>query len=635
MTKDTREAHRLNEQEDKKNTLPPHMYLYQQGLTTAQREVVEHPAQGPGQLVIAGAGSGKTRVIMARCERLIAQGVEPSSILVTTFSRRAAEELAHRAHGGLRDVRWTTLHSWGLSVLEAAAGRRHTVLAGAKAWMAFKRLALQSGGEASSSNLWSIWRLFGKLKAHPIGAGAVGGWFHEQDRQLGERAVSLFQLYERAKREQGVIDYDDMIYQAWHRLLDPAARTQLLGHLRFVFVDEVQDLNPVQLALCDILGQDAQLTLVGDLAQSIYSFRHSEPASVLIHARRHKLQRRLLPENFRCGRSIVQAANNLIDQMPKALPAHASAPVSKTAGQIEVRAAQDIQHEALLIVEELRTRLLIGQRADQMAILCRTRAQMAAVELAVHQAKIEYTTLGPGFFDAIEIRQAIDMLRLFTKPQQHITAADLALLAKIPPLALPQGWEARFGDGDDALLQIRHVLKTRPNAPENKGLFNLVARYDRVVQGQDGNRSAQKALQSIYSLADTSRHWQTFYQWGSFIDQSEPDDRRSDNLDALHVLAAQHTIVQFLATLPSRTTTKQGVRIGTIHRAKGLEFDDVFLPGWSQGLLPHERCPLDEERRLAYVALTRARAFVWISHPASRGHGPSLSPSQFIKELQL
>lgn len=139
-------------------------------------------------------------------------------------------------------------------------------------------------------------------------------------------------------------------------------------------------------------------------------------------------------------------------------------------------------------------------------------------------------------------------------------------------------------------------------------------------------------MEAIYALADPRRAWQTYYQWGSFTDQSEPDDRRSDNLDALLELAQGRSIADFLASLPKKGA--KGVVVGTIHRSKGLEYDLVYLPGWSQDLMPHARCPIEEERRLAYVALTRARMAVMIGVELHGRDGAALAPSQFIKELR-
>ncbi len=609
-----------------------HLSLYQQGLSSTQRAVVEHPLEGPGQLVIAGAGSGKTRTVMARIERLINEGVDPKSILALTFSRRAAQELQHRAYGQLKEVQWTTLHSWGNHMLEASSGKRMTVLSSFRAWRAFKDLSFNNNTGFSSGQLWKVWQALQKLKAHPVPPSNWHVWFQTQRVERAQVAADLAVLYERHKRASDLIDYDDMLYGAWQLLSIASERERFLSSLRYVFIDEVQDLNPIQITLCDLLSSQAQMCAVGDLAQSIYSFRHAEPAAVLLYARRHSLQRRLLPENFRCGRAITQAANSLIDAMSRVVPVFAAVPVSKAQGQISAEVVESHEREAARLVELVSERLLLGHRADQNAVLCRTRAQMARVEHALSAAKIQYTTLGAGFFDSHEVQQSLAMLKLANKPEHMITVEDLEAFSTIPPCGLPTNWKTLVGDGVGAIGRIDLIARAR-RITGWQGLQELASRWRAVSRQSKGGADAARGLQSIYALADPRHSWQTFYQWGSFTDVSEPDDKRSDNLDALHDLAIGRTVTDLLDSLPR--SSSGGVVVGTVHRAKGLEYDAVYLPGWSQKLFPHERCPLEEERRLAYVAITRARELVWIGVPQHRKKGRALDPSQFIKELGL
>lgn len=612
--------------------MPAPLSLYQEGLSSTQKAVVEHPIEGSGQLVIAGAGSGKTRTIMARIERLIGEGVDPHSILSLTFSRRAAQELQHRAYGQLKQVQWTTLHSWGNKLLEQVHGKRLTLLPSFQAWRTFKDLSFKHNTGFSSGQVWKVWQLFQRLKAHPVLPSGWHVWFQMQRLDKPQAAADLAVLYERHKQDVGLLDYDDMLYGAWLVLNDVNQRGQLLGALRYVFVDEVQDLNPIQITLCDQLASTSQMCAVGDLAQSIYSFRHAEPASVLLFARRHKLTRQLLPENYRCGRAITRSANSLVDKMTRSFPVYAAVPVSKQEGAISFDYASDAGGEATRLVELVSERLLLGNRADQTAVLCRTRAQMARVEHALYSAKIQYSTLGAGFFDSYEVQQALNMLSAANKLSSQVTVEDLSAFANVPPCGLPQKWQEIVGDGTGAIGRIELIARSR-RLDGWQGFQELLNRWRAVSKQSKEGDDAARGLQGIYALADPRQTWQTFYQWGSFTDVNEPDDKRSDNLDALHELAIGRTVSDLLDSLPRKSSG--GVVVGTVHRAKGLEYDAVYLPGWSQGLFPHERCPLEEERRLAYVAVTRARELVWIGVPQHNKKGARLDPSQFIKELGL
>jgi DNA helicase-2/ATP-dependent DNA helicase PcrA len=602
-------------------------------LTDAQRKAVEHPPDGVGQLVLAGAGSGKTRVLIARCERLVAQGIDPRAILVTTFSKRAARELELRASPDLKGIAWTTLHAWGYQILERARGPL-TVTPGFLAWRSFKSLAREQA-HLSASQAWKIWQLISRLKAHPVPPSAWIAWFHQQQPSIAPQAHTLLLSYEKAKIKAGVVDYDDMIYASWALLCDDKRRAELIGHLRYAFIDEVQDLNPIQLALCDQIARDAQVCLVGDLAQSIYSFRYAEPASVLLFARRHRLIRYLLPENFRCSKQIVRAANQLIEKMPRVFPVFCSVPQSRQLGQITIHNATDPHEESAWLLDQIKDQLLLGYRADQIAVLCRTRAQMAHVELALIKADQPYTTLGAGFFHAHEIKQALGICELALIPEDHITCDHLELLAATPPCPLPPDWRPLLSQGRSIIQELdRHIALRRIAGWQSFHHVRERLNSLKAIRPNSKKSEAAAVLERIYALASPQSSWQTFYQWGSFFDQSEPDDRRADNLDALFDLAQGYGLEDFLTTLnQAQRSPKGGVVVGTVHRAKGLEYDQVFLPGWAQGLFPHERAPLEEERRLAYVAITRARERVWISSTSHHKTGAFLSPSQFIQEL--
>ncbi len=628
------------------------------GLNAAQRQAVSAP---PGHLLLlAGAGSGKTRVLVHRIAWLTqVMGVPPWAILAVTFTNKAAREMRHRCEtlmheGGTRGMWIGTFHGLAHRLLRlhfADAGLPETfqVLDSDDQLRLVKRVIADLGLDDSR---------------HPP---KQAQWFINANKDEGRRPSSIqsgnastdpfiriYEAYEAVCRRAGLVDFAELLLRAHETLLNTKP---LLAHYQQRFthllVDEFQDTNTVQYAFVRLLaGESGQVLVVGDDDQSIYGWRGARVENVQHFLRDFAGSQTLrLEQNYRSTSNILAAANAVIANNPGRLGKKLWTE-GEDGEAIDVYAAHDENDEARFAVSRIKSQIEEGGLASDCAILYRSNAQSRAFEQALIEAGLPYRVHGgQRFFERAEIKDALAYLRLVAN------RADDAAFERV--VNVP----AR-GIGERTLEQVRQRAR-------DEGAPLWEAALLEISQGTLAAR-AKNALRGFVELAETLAKSLSGLPLAEQIEhmlassglrahysaeQRGMLDSRTENLDELITAASRFhrtednenlpELIAFLAYAALEAGEGQaqqwedGVQLMTLHSAKGLEFPFVFLAGLEEGLFPAQRSldepgRLEEERRLAYVGITRARQRLVLAYAESRRiHGVDTYgvPSRFLREI--
>ena len=624
------------------------------GLNPEQRAAVE-ATEGP-VLVLAGAGTGKTRVLTSRLAHILTTGkARPWELLAVTFTNKAAREMRHRIGEMIgpsaEGLRWLgTFHSVAAQIL-----RRHAELVGLKSSYTIidvddqERLIKQLLiAENIDPKRWTA-KHFAGLVDHWKNRGwtpdklppAEGAHF------ANNRGAALYAMYQDRLRILNACDFGDLLL---HNLTLFTRHADVLAdyhqRFRYILVDEYQDTNVAQYLWLRLLAQKRQnLCCVGDDDQSIYGWRGAEVDNILRFERDFpgaKVVR--LERNYRSTEHILAAASGLIaankDRLGKTLWTRA------TGGQkVQVRGVWDGEAESRLIAEDIE-RWRKDRRYREVAILVRASFQMRAFEERFVLLQIPYTVVGgPRFFERAEIRDAHAYLRLVQSPDD-----DLAFerIVNTP----------RRGIGDATVQKLLTLARDR-GVSAGAAAFDLVRSDELPARARTALGNFLRDMERWRGQIDALPHarlTETILDESGYVDALRLDkgptsQTRLENLKELvQSMGAFDTLSAYLEHVSlvmdlDRGAGDDAVQIMTLHSAKGLEFPLVFLPGWEEGVFPSQRSldengdrGLEEERRLAYVGLTRAREEARISFVANRqvyGRWTSQLPSRFVDELPL
>jgi DNA helicase II / ATP-dependent DNA helicase PcrA len=626
---------------------------YLRGLNAPQREAVL-TADGP-VLVLAGAGTGKTAALTARLAHLLfTRRAYPSEILSVTFTNKAAREMRERVGRLVGDavegMPWLgTFHAIGARML-----RRHAELVGLQANFTIldtdDQLRLLKQMIVAADLDEKRW------PARQLG-GMIDGWKNRglipADLDAGEsegfangRGQDLYAAYQARLKALNACDFGDLLLHMLTILKrEPAVLDQYQQRFRYIMVDEYQDTNTVQYLWLRLLGQMRKnICCVGDDDQSIYSWRGAQVENILKFERDFPGAKVIrLEQNYRSTPHILAAASGVI--------AHNSGRLGKTlwtaeevGEKVRVIGIWDGPEEARRVGEEIESAQRGGKSLDDCAILVRAQHQTREFEDRFIAIGMPYRIIGGmRFYERMEIRDALAYLRIV-----HQSADDLAFerIINVP----------KRGLGDKAVAKL-HMLARASGLP----LLNAAAR---ILDSDELTPQARRSLGNF--LGDLAR-WRRLagelshpdlarqildesgYTGALQAEKSVEASGRLENLaELVRAMEEYETLGAFLehVSLVMDNDANAGeakVTIMTIHAAKGLEFDTVFLPGWEEGLFPSQRAldeggtaSLEEERRLAYVAITRARRRATILHAANRriyGQWTSSIPSRFVGEL--
>jgi len=650
-------------------------------LNPQQREAVL-ASDGP-LLILAGAGSGKTRVIAHRIAYLIAErGVWPRNILAVTFTNKAAEEMRNRVGKLLADLEVgsvpliSTFHSLcvrilrrDIEALNAGFTRSFTIYDQDDTVRLTRNCMRELGLDDKQLAPRSVQAAISAAKNRGEDAEA----FSAKAQYIDERRASIarvFQLYEERLHKNNALDFDDLLIKTVRLLRDVAeVRERYNDRFKYLLVDEYQDTNQLQFGLIRLLTEKQQnICVVGDPDQSIYRWRGADITNILKfeeHFPAAKVIR--LEENYRSTQNILDLASGVIkhnvERKEKALW------TQNPAGEkIRYYQALDAESEARFVAAKIQEHL----RADpdiRTAVLYRTNSQSRVFEEAMRRAGLAYNIVGGfSFYERMEVRDIIAYLKLAMNPHDSIA---LQRVINTPPRGIGKTTleqvETRareFGIShwaaisdlieDDRQLSARAVAAL---ANFQRVVNGLAAKVQQVTQSPDGNEDATaNAVESASPVSDLVKAaiLDTGYENALKSENNEEAEARLENLQELVNAAVDYDdqgaqgLLDFIDHSALVADTDQykadvPVTLMTAHSAKGLEFPLVFIVGLEDGLFPHSRSlsdasDIEEERRLCYVAMTRAERFLYVTHAVKRrvyGEELASEPSQFLNEMPL
>ena len=628
---------------------------YLAGLNPEQRRAVE-AIEGP-VLVLAGAGTGKTRVLTTRLAHILATGhARPWELLAVTFTNKAAREMRHRITeiigGQAEGLRWLgTFHSIAAQIL-----RRHAELVGLKSSYTIidvddqERLIKQLlEAENIDAKRWTPKHLAGLIDQWKN-----RGWTPaklppaEGAHFANNQGAKLYAMYQDRLRVLNACDFGDLLL---HNLTIFTAHPDVLEnyHQRFKYllVDEYQDTNVAQYLWLRLLAQKSRnLCCVGDDDQSIYGWRGAEVDNILRFERDFPGAEVVrLERNYRSTEHILAAASGLIaankGRLGKTLWTEAAG-----GSKVQVRGVWDGESESRLIGDEIERAQRKGRKYRDIAILVRASFQMRAFEERFVMLQIPYQVIGgPRFFERAEIRDAHAYLRLVQSPDDDLAFERIVNTPKrgIGDTTVSRLLQIARGHGVSADNAARELVNADEIAARTRtALSNFLRDMDRW-RALAASTPHPRLLETILE--------ESGYTDALRLDKGPTSQTRLENLKELvQSMGAFETLQAYLEHVSlvmdlDREAGADSVQIMTLHSAKGLEFPLVFLPGWEEGVFPSQRSMdengekgLEEERRLAYVGITRAREDARISFAANRqvyGRWTSQLPSRFVDEMPL
>ncbi|MAM87716.1 MAG: DNA helicase II [unclassified Hahellaceae] len=624
------------------------------GLNGPQREAVTSDSQH--LLVLAGAGSGKTRVLVHRIVYVMrAQGLQPQEVLAVTFTNKAAREMRHRLEpmlsGPVRNLWVGTFHGIAHRLLryhwkEAGLPENFQVIDSDDQLRLVKRVIRELQIDEASFAPREAAGFINKQKDEGLRAASVP----EGDRIWQATMKRIYLAYEKACLKAGIVDFGELLlrsHELW--LQQPAILARYQQRFRHLLVDEFQDTNTIQYAWLRVLaGQQAAVTVVGDDDQSIYGWRGAKIENILsFQSDMGSTEVVRLEQNYRSTGNILKAANAVINNNPSRLGKF----LWTDAGDgepIDVYAAFNEQDEANYIVETIQTALTQARALQDIAILYRSNAQSRVIEEALVRHGVAYRVYGGlRFYDRLEIRNALAYLRLLRLPQDD---AAFERIVNIPPRGIGAKTLAQIREesasGGGSLWQASIDLLQRGEirGKAQKGLAQLV---EVIIELQQ--LSTELSLKKLVAAVLDKSGLLQFHA----NEKGDKGEMRRENLQEMVNAVAEYDesadepLAEFLANAALDAGEQQAneeqdaVQLMTLHSAKGLEFPLVFLVGMEEGLFPHsmsleEVGRLEEERRLCYVGVTRAMNKLVLTFAECRrlyGQDKYNPVSRFVREI--
>ena len=627
------------------------------GLNKEQQQAVQH-TEGP-LLILAGAGSGKTKVLTVRIAHLLAQGINPYEILAITFTNKAAKEMKSRVEGLVGDVAnriWlSTFHSFSAKFLRFELDN----------FLGYNsNFTIYDTSDSQAVIKAALKALNLDDKYYPVGAmiAAISDAknkllfasdFRKQARDFYQQKVAdVYEYYERELRKNNALDFDDLLLVAVKLLQsNEAVLDKYSKRFRYVMIDEYQDTNHAQYLLAKLLASHwKNIAVVGDADQSIYAWRGADIQNILDFEKDYPNCTSIkLEQNYRSTKIILDAANAVIENnegRPKK-----NLWTDKTEGaKIQHFIAQSEHEEAAFIGDTIAKKHDIhGVPYGDMAILYRTNAQSRVLEEALIKRALPYTMVGgTKFYDRKEIKDVLAYLRVLYNPFDDLS---LLRIINVPKRSIGATTVAKLQDYARAngtslfmtLTQLHLVDTIKGKTKEKLEEFGILI-FTLVAEMED-----RTVLDILESILDRTGYL------AQLEESTDPQDQaRAENIGELLSVAKDFqdtnptgTVEDFLEQVAlvndvdSFEQEESKVTLMTLHAAKGLEFPIVFLGGLEEGLFPHSRTlmnpeEIEEERRLAYVGITRAEKELYISNATTRtvfGRTSSYLPSRFIDEI--
>ena len=631
-------------------------------LTPSQMQAVDH-FRGP-LLVLAGPGSGKTRVITRRIARLIERGVNPREILAITFTNKAADEMGERVKELVPQGRvWvSTFHRFCARLLRSRAeivglGANFSIFDTTDQRQLLREVLRDLNIDAVHFSPNKVANRISNAKNNLQSAADVARSFDDASGNHLDAVVSrVSPVYQRRLMESNAVDFDDLLLHVVRLLSEnPELRHSLDEQYRFVLVDEYQDTNPAQYRIVAALSQDfPNLCVTGDPDQSIYGWRgaridnilHFEsdyPSAVVVR----------LEENFRSTQQILKTADSLIAH--NVLRKQKRLVTDNPDGEpVELVVYRDGEHEADEIARDMRRQVEAGERAwSDFGILYRVNALSREIEFALLRHRVPYQIAsGVEFYERAEIKDTLAYLKLISNPADRIAFLRVVNTPRRgigkTSIAKLSDWAERSGV---SLVEAASRVGEIPGLPKKAGAS--LKKFADLIAGcrQAIDEPVDSQLARVLERTGYLKQWE-----GS---DSEQDQQRLANVQELRTAAQQFddaradeaTLEGFLETVSLVSSgdnlddSAGCVTLMTLHAAKGLEFPVVYLVGLEHNLIPHERAlrtednrELEEERRLLFVGITRAQDRLFLTQTQCRnfrGRRLTTIPSEFVSELKI
>ena len=625
-------------------------------LNAAQRDAV-NALDGP-VLILAGAGTGKTRTVTCRISNMLEKGILPSQILAVTFTNKSAVEMRERVSGmvdkkAAKELTVCTFHSLCVRILREGIEKlgykkNFTIYAGSDQVGLMKQLIVRKGGKDLNLDAMQVLSMISKNKNDGL----------EPDDHADELVSIIAKAYTAELRTQNAVDFDDLLVLAERLLREHSdVRDILREKYKYVTVDEFQDTNGLQMKLVQqLVGAPYNICVVGDDDQSIYGWRGADVTNILQFERFFPNPKVILLEvNYRSSAAVLHTANSLIKnnigRREKELK-----PFHPGGKQLRLISMPGDEEEAEFIAEEVLDRCQGGKKPwEEFAVLFRTNQQSRNLETAMRTYDIPYRVVGAqSFFDKKEVRDVLAYLQMFYNPMGDV---PLLRIINAPPRGIGQGsvllmteasrehecsvWEAMHKEEVLELLSAKvrksvnvfteMVTEIRDKmldarSKENKGdllkeFVEKIAYHDWMIRGCKTDSEKEKRAEGVHDvidyLRDSSRRGKSLQQ---FLDRMALQENKNDD----------------------DIEKQKGVCLITLHASKGLEFPIVYLVGLENGILPHKRSQeegtVDEERRLLYVGITRAKdelTMTYCNYRSKYGERVHCESSSFIKELDF
>ena len=597
-------------------------------------------------LILAGAGSGKTKTITTRLAYLLSLGIDPANTLTLTFTNKAAEEMRNRALSMIERPSYPpllcTFHKFGLL---------------------FLRFYITKLGRKNSFNVIDtddknrIVKTFCEELPHSTVSHAISNFKNniispqeaakDADSEIQKEIASVYGKYENYIAQNNLVDFDDLLLLPYTILKEfPEVAEESSKKYQYIMVDEYQDTNRLQLELLKKLcSTHTNLCVVGDDDQSIYSFRGAVIENILFFANMFEGAKEVkLEENYRCGRNILEIANSVIANNSQRHQKQLK-PTRDSAEKVELKNFEDEKEEARWIAKKIKELLQNGHKPTDIAVLFRVNAVSRGIEEGFRSENLPYTFIGgTKFFERQEIRDAIAYLRLsvnkyddfslkrvINKPKRAIGKVTIEKLE-----ATAKGLNIPIFE-----LISSHFFEKTLQESVGKKAFLEIKKFVEIVEGLEEYKK-----QSTFTLLE---NFEDSIGLKKFFLSLPNEEERAQNLDEFYAsvkeffkINPQMDIEEYLNDISIQSDVDEaknwdGVSIMTVHSSKGLEFKTVFVIALEEGFFPvsGEDTDIEEERRLCYVAFTRAKDKLFLSTSKSRfiyGKRDYAPPSRFLKE---
>ncbi len=609
-----------------------------EGLNDKQTEAVKI-TEGP-VLILAGAGSGKTKTLTYRIAHLLSQGVKPENILAVTFTNKAAEEMRARVKNLLGNFQFSifnfqlfigTFHSFGVRILREEVEKigyknNFVIYDEDDTFSLAKNIRTELNFPQDKLKAGTLLNIISRAKSELKEPEEI---LADADELYRNRILRFNEIYKRRMFAANAVDFDDLItlpvkiFEKFPEILE-----KYQTRYQYILVDEYQDTNHAQYTLINLLAKSHKnLFAIGDPDQAIYGWRHADFRNILNFERDYRGAKIIkLEENYRSTQNILAAAHEIIsknvERKEKKLWTQ-----NPAGNQIEVIEAGDERDEADFIISkitDLNKNLDIG--LDKVVVMYRTNAQSRVLEEACLYANLPYRVIGAvKFYQRKEIKDILAYLRLIQNPSDEISEKRITDIMGKKRFADFSAKGGSASGGKTNLLELKKQAEFSPPAQLIKNIIKKTNYYDYLNQkfsglNTEGELESDARIKNVRELIGLA----------SKYDETEPVSALSDFLSETVLMQENKD-----------NDTSKKLNLMTLHAAKGLEFDAVFIAGCEENLMPHSRSiyslsELEEERRLCYVGLTRAKKYLWLSFVKSRGlwgERNDVLPSRFVMEL--